>query len=75
VHGRFPTLDRERIDVTERLRWWKQRIASLGGINTVWGFFNNDYSGYAVATCNRMREVLGLPVREPAGPAQGELFR
>jgi uncharacterized protein YecE (DUF72 family) len=74
-HGQFPTLDRERIDVTERLRWWKDRIEKLKGVATVWGFMNNDYSGFAIATCNRMKRLVGQPVREPEDPAQGQLFR
>ena len=74
IHGRFPTLDRERIDTTERLEWWKERIGALEAVRTVWGFVNNDYSGYAVATCNRMKRLVGQPVRATSNPAQGELF-
>ena len=75
VHGRFPTLDRERIDVTQRLEWWREQISGLKEVRTVWGFVNNDYSGFAVATCNRMKRLVGQPVRAPTDPEQGELFR
>lgn len=34
-HGQHPTLDRERIDVPERLAWWKRRIEACGDIKTV----------------------------------------
>ena len=76
-HGRFPTLDRERVDPTERLEWWAQRLkqAATPEVNTIWGLVNNDFSGYAVGTCNRLKRILGLPVKEPQGPRQGELFR
>jgi uncharacterized protein YecE (DUF72 family) len=75
-HGRFPTLDREQVDVTERLAWWKRRLdAAAPGVKTVWGLVNNDFSGYAVATANRMRRLAGLAIREPDDPRQGELFR
>ena len=75
-HGKFPTLDTERVDVSERLQWWKARVdESAGGVETVWGLVNNDYSGFAVATANRMKRLLGLPVNEPHDPGQGELFR
>ena len=74
-HGRFPTLDRERVDVTERLAWWTRRIEeSAAKVNTVWGLVNNDYSGYAVATANRVKGLVGLPVKESDDPSQGELF-
>lgn len=76
-HGRFPTLDRERVDPTERLDWWKGQLekAATEEVKTVWGLMNNDYSGYAVATANRVKRHVGLPVKEPADPRQGELFR
>ncbi len=75
-HGRFPTLDREQVDVTERLEWWKQRLDETAKtVDTVWGMVNNDYSGFAVATANRMKRLVGLAVKELEDPRQGELFR
>lgn len=74
VHGRFARLDREQVDVTERLEWWKQRLDKLQGVETVWGLMNNDYSGYAVETCNRVKRMVGLPVPELEDPRQGRLF-
>ena len=73
-HGRFPTLDKEQVDITERLEWWQKRLAKAGEVETIWGLVNNDYSGYAVGTANRMKRVLGLPVAEVKDPRQGELF-
>jgi uncharacterized protein YecE (DUF72 family) len=75
-HGRFPTLDREQVDTTERLEWWTKRLkkAATPEVKTVWGMVNNDFSGFAVGTCNRLKRVLGLPFKEPPGPRQGELF-
>ena len=65
-HGRFPRQDREQLDVGESLAWWKEQLATAGAeVNTAWGFFNNDYAGYSVATCNRFKHMLGLPVVEP----------
>jgi len=74
-HGRFPTLDRERLDTSGRLEWWKRLIDDAsGGVETVWGLVNNDFSGYAVATANRVKHLVGLRVKEPDDPRQGELF-
>lgn len=71
-HGRFTELNHEQLDMTERLEWWKPRLADAAGVETIFGFFNNDYSGYSVATCNRFKRILGLPVLAPRGT--GELF-
>lgn len=75
-HGRFPTLDRERLDTSGRLAWWKGLVDDVArrDVQTVWGLVNNDYSGFAVATANRMRKLVGLPVRIPEDPRQGLLF-
>ena len=73
-HGVYPTLDRERIDATDRLEWWKRRVERCRGVQTAWGFVNNDYTGYAVATCNRMKRLVGQPVKPLEAPEQGQLF-
>ena len=73
-HGEYPTLDRERIAATERMAWWQRRIDQCRGVKTVWGFFNNDYAGYAIETCNRMKRIVGQEVRVPDAPGQGQLF-
>ena len=50
-----------------RLEDWASQLQSAPKtVKTVYGFFNNDYAGYSIATCNRMKRCLGLPVREPA---------
>jgi uncharacterized protein YecE (DUF72 family) len=76
-HDRYQELNREQADVTPRLLWWKDeltRVAPSGGVRTVYGFFNNDYAGYSVATCNRFKGLLGLPVPSMDAPGQGRLF-
>jgi uncharacterized protein YecE (DUF72 family) len=76
-HQRFAELNREQIDVAARLLWWKDelaRITSTTAVKTIYGFFNNDYAGYSIATCNRFRESLGLPVKSQDAPGQGMLF-
>ena len=76
-HHTFARTDREQIDVTERLRWWATRIADaakITPIKSVWGFFNNDYAGYSVGTCNRFKIIVGEPVRRPTPEDRGELF-
>jgi uncharacterized protein YecE (DUF72 family) len=74
-HGVYPTLDRERIDATDRLAWWERRVERCAGVKTVWGLVNNDYTGYAVATCNRMKRLVRQEVKPLEAPGQGQLFR
>jgi uncharacterized protein YecE (DUF72 family) len=73
-HQRFEELNREQADVSESLRWWSEQIAAVSGqVQTTWGFFNNDFSGYSVATCNRFKYLIGMPLHKP--PAiHGGLF-
>ena len=72
-HDRFETHLREEIDVTPHLDWWRAEVAQAREkVKTAWGYFNNDYSGYSVATCERFKRMVGVEVkervREPEGP-------
>jgi hypothetical protein len=40
----------------------------------VYGFFNNDFAGYSIGTCNRFKQMVGEEVIEVKDPRQGELF-
>jgi uncharacterized protein YecE (DUF72 family) len=74
-HGRFNHFNRVRIDVTRNLRWWQKRIEDITPqINSFFGFFNNDYSGYAPATCNQFKSMLGLETAKLEPPKQERLF-
>lgn len=76
VHDRYPTHNREVDDVSASLAWWQQAIAqALPKVRTVWGFFNNDYAGYSVATANRFKRLIGLQANEPVPePEEPMLF-
>lgn len=70
-HGRFPTHDRERIDVTPQLAgWWRWIQSKAEQVHTVYVFFNDDYSGHAPASAYRLKELIGLPVNKPDIPRQ-----
>ncbi|MBC8109004.1 MAG: DUF72 domain-containing protein [Anaerolineae bacterium] len=74
-HDRFAELDHEQIDVTHRMLWWKDQIElNAPKVRSVYGFFNNDYAGYSIATCNRMKKMLGLRVIPTEDRRQGKLF-
>ncbi|HEX4793032.1 MAG TPA: DUF72 domain-containing protein [Humisphaera sp.] len=75
IHHRFERLDIEQIDVTDRLRSWKTQFEQApAGVKEIWAFVNNDFSGYAIGTANRMKRLLGLPASEPKAEDRGELF-
>ena len=46
----------------------------LPRVTNVFGFFNNDYSGYSPATCNRFKRLLGVEAKEIRALQQGRLF-
>jgi len=73
VHERYEPMNFERYDPTERLTWWRDRLAGLRGVRTVWGFANNDYAGFSVATADRMRRLVGLSVADER-ERRGTLF-
>lgn len=74
-HGRFQTFESEKIDVTQNLRWWWQNIQEhLSCVDTVYGFFNNVYAGFAPGTCNRFKEMFGFEVKPLTPPGQERLF-
>ena len=74
-HGRFTRYDRVRLDVSENLEWWQNRIVDLAPqAKSFYGFFNNDFSGYAPATCNQFKYNLGLQTVNLEPPKQERLF-
>ena len=74
-HAAFRHYDREQVDRQQRLAWWREQIHhSLDRAQIVYGFFNNDYAGFAPATCNRLKILLELPLVDFKQPVQGRLF-
>ncbi|MBX3056002.1 MAG: DUF72 domain-containing protein [Anaerolineae bacterium] len=74
-HGQFGTKDRELIDKTQELqRWAAQMQPHLTAVHDIYVFINNDYSGFSPATCNRFKQIVGLPVQEIRPLVQGRLF-
>jgi uncharacterized protein YecE (DUF72 family) len=74
-HEQFATHEREQLDMSDRLQWWKKRVEALPNPpKNVWGFLNNDFSGNSLTTANRMRHMLGQPAPMPTNADRGELF-
>jgi uncharacterized protein YecE (DUF72 family) len=74
-HGSYKKHDQERIDRAGRLQEWQALIETkMDGVHAAFGFFNNDYAGYAAGTALKYRQLIGLPYQEPDIPKQGTLF-
>lgn len=74
-HGQFLQKNREQIAVMPQLEWWWANIQpNLERVHTIYGFFNNDFSGHSPATCNRFKQLVGLPTVYPQIPQQPSLF-
>ena len=75
VHGMFSEHDHEQIDVTPQLEeWWQWIRSKSDSVHSVYVFFNDDFSGHAPATANRLKELIGLPVIRPDIPKQMRFF-
>ncbi len=74
-HGQYKTKDRELVDKTKELVEWNGRLQPhLDKTTAIYSFFNNDYSGYSPATCNRFKKIVGEDVGEIRPLTQGRLF-
>jgi uncharacterized protein YecE (DUF72 family) len=74
-HRRFNQHDRVQLDVLANLKWWQARLEELPDrVETVYGFFNNDYSGHAPQTARDFMKLLGLPVADWRPPQQARLL-
>ena len=74
-HGRFQKHTQEQLDMAPSLQNWKTRFHdTLTENQVIFGFFNNDYAGFAPATCNKFKELMCLPYRNFDRPKQGRLF-
>lgn len=63
-HERFSRYQAEEWDTTDRLQWWIDRVeqAARPGV-IVYALLSNDYAGYAVGTAERLKGLLGLPLK------------
>lgn len=74
-HGRYERKDHERVDITPRLKMWISRLEPhLNQVQSIFGYFNNDYAGFSPATCNRFKALIGQKVEDLTPPQQGRLF-
>ncbi|MFT5196966.1 MAG: hypothetical protein ACI9EW_000418 [Cellvibrionaceae bacterium] len=71
-HGRYATKDKELWNPTAELSKWHAQLNDFSG--NLFGYFNNDYSGYSPEACLKFKQMLGLSAELPQNPVQGSLF-
>jgi uncharacterized protein YecE (DUF72 family) len=75
VNGMYLHHSYERVDKTNELRWWLEKLQSYSSqISTIYGFFNNDYAGFAAGTCRRFKLLTGIQDEIENQPYQSRLF-
>jgi uncharacterized protein YecE (DUF72 family) len=74
-HGTFHKHDHERIDRTEDIQLWLHQIQENSeNKRAVFGYFNNDYAGFAAGTAIKFYNLVGMPMGNPNEPKQSRLF-
>ena len=71
-HGRYKSKDVELRDPTADLHHWNRQLNSFN--ESVYGYFNNDFSGYSPEACRKFKVMAGLEAELPSHPVQGTLF-
>lgn len=76
-HREFKYLGRVQRDRSEDLESWARTIEDLlRRVERVYVYVNNHYAGYAPATVQRLKELLGIPTTDPRNlwPQQPDLL-
>jgi uncharacterized protein YecE (DUF72 family) len=75
INNRYHYHSYEREDMSSQLRWWLHEIQPcLEVVSEIYGFFNNDYAGFAAGTCLRFKKLAGFTDKDEQCPVQGRLF-
>lgn len=74
-NGSFMRHTHIQLDRCRELAHWKNLIeANRSWLGQIFGFFNNDYAGFAPGSANLFKEVMALPVEPFLPPEQARLF-
>lgn len=74
-HNRYEVKTHERVDVSPQLAKWLEKIQPYTKqVNSIYGYFNNDYAGHSPATCNKFKKLIGLETKTLAKAEQVSLF-
>ena len=71
VNGLYTHHSYEREDKTDELRRWLDSLLNVSPqISNIYGYFNNDYAGFAAGTCLRFKQIAGIGNDDVAPPYQ-----
>ena len=72
-HGKYEPENHERVDRTTELEWWRDRLTMHARLRRAFVMIGNDYAGFAVASADRFKRLVGQPVTSTA-ERMGTLF-
>lgn len=74
-HGAFTWHDRERLERHANMQTWLKKIRKFEHeVEAVFGFFNDDYAGFAAGSAQRFKQLADLPAVDFTQPVQGQFF-
>jgi uncharacterized protein YecE (DUF72 family) len=74
-NGKYHYHSYERENKTDQLKWWIEAILQFSKtIPMIYGYFNNDYTGFAAGACIRFMQLAGLKENKPDTTHQERLF-
>jgi uncharacterized protein YecE (DUF72 family) len=74
-NGMYQRHSFERVEKTHELETWFDLIkTNQSDIKHIYGFFNNDYTGFAAGTCRRFLQITGMKKDDQQFPYQERLF-
>lgn len=75
INGMYRGHSFERVDKKPDLSSWFKMINSIqASVPRIYGFFNNDYTGFAAGTCKRFLQLSGITQDDQSLPYQKRLF-
>ena len=75
INGEYQRHSFERVKKINELTSWLALIKSYNNrVTSIYGFFNNDYTGCAASTCKRFVQLSGITKNEQHFPYQEHLF-
>lgn len=61
IHDSYAKKTHERIDRTGRLKWWRDEVSKTNA-GDVFALLTNDYAGFSVGSCDKLRRLVGQSV-------------
>ena len=75
INGMYRGHSFERVEKRSELMSWFEMINSnQESVQRIYGFFNNDYTGFAAGTCKRFLQLSGITQDDQSTPYQKRLF-